>query len=91
MAVLGGADTVLFGGGIGENSPEIRKRICADMHWCGLQLDDVRNKKATSVENATLISSDSSTISIYVIAVSEEAVIAEEARAAFMRYPENLI
>ena len=91
MAVLGGADAVLFGGGIGENSPEIRKRICADMHWCGLQLDDARNQQATSVTNATLISSDSSSISVYVIAVSEEAVIAEEARAVLMSYPENLI
>jgi acetate kinase len=90
MAVLGGADAVLFGGGIGENSPEIRKRICADMHWCGLELEEVRNQQATSVTNETLISSDSSTISVYVIAVNEEAVIAEEARTTFMRYPENL-
>jgi acetate kinase len=90
LAVLGGADAVLFGGGIGENSPEIRKRICADMHWCGLELDEVRNQQATSVTSATLISCDSSTISVYVIAVNEEAVIAEEARAVFIRYQENL-
>lgn len=86
MAVLGGTDTLIFGGGIGENSPEIRKRICVDMHWCGLLLDDERNQQANSTENTTLISADSSAISIYVIAVREEALIAEEARVAMKRY-----
>ena len=37
LAVLGGADAIVFGGGIGENAPEVRKRICRNMEWCGLE------------------------------------------------------
>ena len=36
LAVLGGADAIVFGGGIGENAPEVRKRICRNMEWCGI-------------------------------------------------------
>lgn len=43
LAVLGGADAVLFGGGIGEHAPLIRARICAGMEWCGLRLDGGAN------------------------------------------------
>src|SRR5208283_5110045 len=39
LACMGGADAVVFAGGIGENSPEIRGRICAGMEWAGLTLD----------------------------------------------------
>lgn len=82
MAILNGADAVLFGGGIGEHSPEIRKRICADMAWCGLQLDEKRNQSASGVE--MLISADSSRVSVYVLPVNEEVMIAEDARIAVM-------
>jgi acetate kinase len=43
LAVLNGADAILFGGGIGENASEVRARICAQMDWCGLRLDTARN------------------------------------------------
>lgn len=84
MAILNGADAILFGGGIGEHSPEIRKRICADMTWCGLQLDEKRNQLASGVE--MLISADSSRIKVYVIPVNEEILIAEDARTAAMNH-----
>jgi acetate kinase len=88
MAILHGADTILFGGGIGENSPEIRWRICADMAWCGLQLDAQRNcqLKDSAIGTAVLISADSSKISAYVISVNEEVMIAEDAMLAFANY-----
>ncbi len=92
MAILNGVDVVIFGGGIGEHSAEIRQRICANMAWCGLQLDDKRNQladdDATGLVNHTeiLISADTSKVSVYVIAVNEEIVIAEEARDAFLHY-----
>lgn len=91
MAILNGADTILFGGGIGENSPEIRSRICADMAWCGLQLDPQRNSQVNiSASGAErLISADSSQISAYVIPVNEEALIAEDAMAAFANYKQT--
>lgn len=40
LAVLGGADAIVFGGGIGENAPQIRARILLNMEWCGLMLDE---------------------------------------------------
>jgi len=78
LAVLGGADAVIFGGGIGENSPEIRARICAGMAWCGLTLDEKRNAVAIGLREATRIHSDAATIQTYVIPADEERAIAEE-------------
>lgn len=52
-AVLGGLDTLIFSGGIGEHSPEIRKRICKGLQFLGIELDETKNKK-----NETLISAD---------------------------------
>lgn len=76
LAVLGGADAIIFGGGIGENAPEIRARICADMEWCDISLDAVTNRRAVGVE-ATISSFDSAT-EIHVIQVNEEVYIAQE-------------
>lgn len=76
LAVLGGADAVVFGGGIGENAPSIRERICKDMAWCGLRLDPTRNARAVGVE--ARISADDSGIRVYVVPVDEETTIAED-------------
>src|SRR5215207_3623933 len=45
LTILGGAEAVVFTGGIGENSPEIRRRICEGLKWLGLELDPSRNKR----------------------------------------------
>src|SRR5918996_423279 len=44
LAILGGADSVIFSGGIGENSPFVRESICRGMAWCGLRLDGTANE-----------------------------------------------
>ncbi len=75
-AVLGGAEAVIFGGGIGENSPAIRSRICAGMAWCGLVLDEVANGATVGREGR--ISSPDSKVSAYVIPVNEELMIARD-------------
>jgi acetate kinase len=79
LAALGGAEAVVFGGGIGENSPPIRRRICEGMDWCGLRLDDQRNESIVGVEAA--IHADDSAIHAYVIPVNEAAMIAREVEA----------
>jgi acetate kinase len=76
MAALGGADAVIFGGGIGENSPEVRARICAGMEWCGLVLDDARNFAGTGTEGC--ITTDHSKMRAYVIPADEEVIIARD-------------
>jgi acetate kinase len=78
LAVLGGAEAVLFGGGIGERAPEIRARICEGMNWCGLGLDPDRNAAAVGLEpgKAACISRGETGLAAYVVAVDEETEIA---------------
>jgi acetate kinase len=76
LAVLNGAQAIVFGGGMGEHAPAIRSRICADMDWCGLALDEARNASSTGRE--TRINTDEARIHAYVIPVDEAAVIAHD-------------
>ena len=80
LAVLGGADAIVFGGGIGENAPEIRTRICQNMEWCGLRLDHDCNRAAVGLApgRAAKISVDGSRLAAYVVAADEETWIARE-------------
>lgn len=78
-AVLGGIDAVLFGGGIGENAPMVRSRVCKGLEWLGLDVDEQANAACTAAQtkgSETRISSASSTIEVYVIPVREEEAIA---------------
>ncbi|HEX6726971.1 MAG TPA: acetate/propionate family kinase, partial [Nitrospira sp.] len=80
LAVLGGVDAIVFGGGIGENAPEVRKRICQNMAWCGISLNADRNRAAVGLRPgaAAKISPDDSTPAVYVVAADEETWIAKE-------------
>jgi acetate kinase len=80
LAVLGSAEAVVFGGGIGERAPTIRSRICAGMEWCGLALDPERNARAIDVPSgqAVQISRDDARLAAYVVAVDEETQMARE-------------
>jgi acetate kinase len=77
MAALGGAQAVVFGGGIGENAPSVRERICEDFAWCGLTIDSLRNSSAVGREER--ISTAESTIQAYVVPVDEADIIIEDA------------
>jgi acetate kinase len=74
LAVLGGADAIVFGGGIGENAPLLRARICAGMEWCGLQFDAERNESTRE----GCISTQDSELHAYVVPVNEEVLIARD-------------
>ncbi len=71
-AALGGVDTLVFAGGIGENAPIIRARICEGLSFLGIELDEKRNN-----ENAAIISGDKRSIPVRVIATDEEWMIAK--------------
>jgi acetate kinase len=73
-AVLGGLDTVVFAGGIGENCPAVRARICARLKFLGIELDPARNES-----NAAVISSDDSAVIVRMIHTDEDSVIADAA------------
>ena len=73
-AALGGLDTLVFAGGIGENAPEIRRRICAGLEFLGIALDEGRN-----ASSALLISTDQGPVKVRVIRTDEELMIARAA------------
>jgi acetate kinase len=73
-AALGGLDTLVFAGGIGENAPEIRRRICRDLECLGIALDEQRN-----ATGAPLISTDTCSTKVRVIHTDEELMIAKAA------------
>ncbi len=69
--MLGGIDALVFTAGIGENSPEIRRRICEASSWLGIELDgDANNRKGPK------ISILKSKVSAWVIPTNEELMIA---------------
>ena len=70
-AALGGLDTLVFAGGIGEGAPLIRERICDELGFLGIELDQERNAK-----NAPLISPDAGRVKVRVIHTDEELMIA---------------
>jgi len=70
-AALGGLDTLVFAGGIGENAPLVRARICEGLGILGIELDAPRNAK-----NSVKISTDASRVTVRVIRTDEELMIA---------------
>ncbi len=77
LAAMDGADAVVFAGGIGENSAEVRAKICGGLGWLGLELDPGRNAEMVGGREG-LITKDSSRLSAYVIPTNEELLIARD-------------
>jgi acetate kinase len=76
LAGMGGADAVIFTGGVGENAPEIRARICEGLEWAGLTIDVDQNSQAIGKE--AQISSADSRLQAWVIPTDEELLIARD-------------
>lgn len=81
IAVLGGVDSLIFSGGIGENSPKIRELILTKLNFLGLRVDEKMNRQVKGSPFGTIhrISDSDSTIASYVIACDENRYIAEAA------------
>ena len=77
LAAAEGAEAIVFTGGIGENSAEIRSRICKGLEWMGLELDQQQNDSA-GAEAEGRISTGSSRLAAFVIATDEELLIARD-------------
>src|SRR5208283_3156309 len=71
-AALGGLDTLVFAGGIGENAPTVRARICEGLEFLGVELEEKHN-----AANAGVISTPSSRVPVRVIRTDEELMIAK--------------
>ncbi len=74
-AALGGLDTVVFAGGIGENAPRVRARICDGLGFLGIELSESRNAETPGV-----ISTDASRVKVRVIRTDEDLMIARSVR-----------
>jgi acetate kinase len=74
-AALGGLDTLVFAGGIGENAPSVRARICEGLGFLGVELSEPRNAESEGV-----ISTDASAVTVRVIRTDEELMIARSVR-----------
>ena len=74
-AALGGLDTLIFAGGIGENASKVRARICDGLQFLAIDLDEERNRA-----NGSVISSAASRVAVRVIRTDEERMIAETVR-----------
>jgi len=75
ISALGGADAVVFGGGVGENAPAIRAKACEKMQWCGIKIDEQRND---SLGGEGCITVQEASLPVYVARVDEAALIARE-------------
>ena len=71
-AVLGGLETLVFAGGIGENAAHVRARVCRALGFLGIELDEARN-----AANAPVISTPASPATVRVIRTDEELMIAK--------------
>ena len=77
LAAMNGADAVLFSGGIGENSPQIRARICADLSWLGISVDPARNAALAAGQEGRF-DADGSRVELWVVPTDEELLIARD-------------
>lgn len=85
LAAMNGADAVVFTGGIGENSPDVRARICAGMEWAGLHLDTAKNQETVGRE--AKISTNDSKMRAYAIPTDEELLIARDTVRVILGVP----
>jgi acetate kinase len=73
-SVLNGLETLVFSGGIGQHSPEVRSQICDSLGFLGIQLDEIKN-----MNNENIISTEKSKVIVRVIPTNEELMIAKSA------------
>jgi acetate kinase len=85
MSELDGVDVIVFGGGIGENCPEIRRRILRGFQWAGIDVDAEANRASVGIDGS--IGAPTSRAAVEVIRVDEASVLAGEAASLLGRSP----
>jgi acetate kinase len=76
LAALGGAEAIVFGGGIGEDEPMVRARVCRALRWAGAELDEEKNKQ--SVFEPGRLSQPNATLAVWTLPAAEAAQLAFE-------------
>jgi acetate kinase len=77
LLLLGGAEAIVFTGGIGENSAAMRSAICGNLDWFGIELDPVRNREA---KGEAMIHTPGSRVQLWIMPTNEELIVARQAK-----------
>jgi acetate kinase len=77
LLLLGGADAIVFTGGIGENSASMRQAVCADLDWFGIRLDPAAN---ASAKGEAAVHAAASRVQLWTMPTNEEIVVARQAK-----------
>jgi acetate kinase len=88
LAAMGGADAIVFTGGIGENSADVRAQICEGLEWMGLKVDTERNASQVHGREG-MISTGDSRLAAYVIPTDEELLIARDTVRCVLGVPHH--
>jgi acetate kinase len=75
-AAMNGLDVLVFTAGIGENSPLLRKKVCKDLSFFGIEIDDKKNDGVKGKK--AIISTEDSKVKVFVIPTDEELMIAQD-------------
>lgn len=86
LAEMNGADAIIFTGGIGENSPDIRSRVCSGLEWLGIEIDEELNKKTVGGKEGEIGKKDAR-VKTFVIPTNEELVIARDTVRCVLNVP----
>ena len=79
MLILGGVDAIVFTAGVGENAAQVRRDAMADLQNFGIEIDEARNENSEGIVGAREISTDDSTVKVFVVPTNEELAIARQA------------
>ncbi len=77
-AAMNGLDAIVFTAGMGENNPELRERVCTDMSFLGIEIDNELNAKTLRQPNTVELSTKNSKVKVYVLPTNEELMIAKD-------------
>jgi acetate kinase len=81
LTVLGGADAIVFTGGIGENSVRVRRDVCANLEWAGIALDATQNESVPRGSETAIHAANSKT-QLWVVPTNEEIIVARQTAEA---------
>ncbi len=79
LVELGGADAIVFTGGIGQNDPALRAGVCADLEFAGIVLDETKNAAPGAAEGEVRVDADTSRTAVWVMPTNEELIVARQA------------
>lgn len=88
-ASLNGVDSIIFTAGIGENNPQLRADVCADMDYLGVKIDPERNEMGKKLPEPGLISTPDSKVKVFLIQTNEELLIASDTMEVYKKHFAN--